>query len=101
MDGEVETYFWTRFGSAIMFSLIQDAASIGRVLVNNATSGGSYNAYPSYGTNTQAAGEQLAATALRNQVNIPPILRKNQGERVSIFVRNDLDFSDVYKLSTR
>lgn len=101
MDGEVETYFWTRFGSAIMFSLIQDAASIGRVLVNNATSGGNYNGYPSYGTNTQAAGEQLAATALRNQINIPPILRKNQGERVSIFVRNDLDFSDVYKLSTR
>jgi type IV secretion system protein VirB10 len=76
-------------------------ASIGRVLVNNATSSGSYNAYQSYRTNTHAAGEQLAATALRNQMNIPPILRKNQGERISMFVRNDLDFSDVYKLSTR
>ncbi|ODT20863.1 MAG: hypothetical protein ABS35_18940 [Kaistia sp. SCN 65-12] len=103
MDGEVETYFWTRFGTAIMFSLIQDAMAIGRSVVSNVTQpqGGTNNTYQTYGYNTQAAGQQLAQTALQSSINIPPVLKKNQGERVSIFLRNDLDFSQVYRLSTR
>ena len=103
MDGEVETYFWTRFGTAIMFSLIQDAMAIGRSVVSNVTQpqGGTNNTYQTYGYNTQAAGQQLAQTALQSSINIPPVLKKNQGERVSIFLRNDLDFGQVYRLSTR
>lgn len=103
MDGEVENYFWTRFGTAIMFSLIQDAMAIGRSVVSNVTQpqGGTNNSYQTYGYNTQASGEQLAQTALRNSMNIPPVLKKHQGERVSIFLRNDLDFSQVYRLDTR
>jgi type IV secretion system protein VirB10 len=103
MDGEVETYFWSRFGTAIMFSLIQDAMAIGRTVVNNVTAPSNSNSasYQTYGYNTQATGEQMAATALRNSMNIPPVLKKNQGERVSIFVRNDLDFSNVFRLDTR
>ncbi|MGH7121086.1 MAG: TrbI/VirB10 family protein, partial [Acetobacteraceae bacterium] len=48
----------------------------------------------------QPAAGQVANTALEAQINIPPTLKKNQGDSVSIFVARDLNFSDVYKLQT-
>lgn len=46
----------------------------------------------------QSSGNQIANTALENSINIPPTLRKNQGDSVSVFVAQDLDFSAVYRL---
>ncbi|TIL78563.1 MAG: type IV secretion system protein VirB10, partial [Mesorhizobium sp.] len=46
----------------------------------------------------QSNGGQAVDTTLRATVNIPPTLKKNQGDAVSIFVARDLDFSDVYDL---
>jgi type IV secretion system protein VirB10 len=37
--------------------------------------------------------------SLRGSVNLPPTIRKNQGELVSIFVARDLDFSTVYQVA--
>jgi len=39
---------------------------------------------------------QLAQEALKAQINIPPTITIDQGTPVSIFVRRDLDFSDLY-----
>ena len=44
--------------------------------------------------------DSVAAESLRNSVNIRPTLTKNQGELVSIFVARDLDFNQVYSVST-
>ena len=49
--------------------------------------------------NTANSGNQLAAEALRATIDIPPTLYDQQGDRVMIYVRRDLDFSDVYTLS--
>ena len=103
MDGEVETYFWTRFGAAVMFSLIQDVGAAARQLAISAATnnGGSNNTTVnagSFGSGTQSAGTQVVGDTLRNSANIAPVLRKNQGERITILLRNDLDFSKVYKL---
>jgi type IV secretion system protein VirB10 len=86
-----------------MFSLLQDAGAAARNYVSSLATNGTYNqgVSPSQvGINTQGATEQVVSTTVRNSVNIPPVLKKNQGERVSIFVRNDLDFSKVYQLQT-
>lgn len=40
----------------------------------------------------------LAQTELENTIDVPVILRKNQGEEVSVMVARDLDFSGVYRL---
>ncbi|MBS0546130.1 MAG: TrbI/VirB10 family protein [Proteobacteria bacterium] len=103
MDGEVETFFWTRYGAAVMFSLLQDAGAFARAYATYlATNGGSNSngaVNPSViGINTQSASEQTVGSTLRNSANIAPVLKKNQGERVDIFVRNDLEFSQVYAL---
>ena len=48
--------------------------------------------------NSRAAARSLAQTELENTIDVPVILRKNQGEEVSVMVARDLDFSGVYRL---
>lgn len=87
-DGEVDTRFWDRFGGALLLSLVDGGVAVaGDQLGDGATR------YYGYGA---TAGRGAAAEAVRNTVNIPPVLRKNQGEEVAIFVARDLDFSGVY-----
>ena len=51
--------------------------------------------------NTVRVPSDVAGIALQNSINLPPILRKNQGEDVGIMVAQDFDFSDVYGVSAR
>ena len=90
--GQVDRHFWERFGGAIMLSLLGD---LGQAAVNAAQHG---NGQTLTLNNTQNSTDQMAAEALRNTINIPPTLYKNQGDRVNIFVARDLDFSSVYAL---
>lgn len=87
--GEVDTRFWDRFGGALLLSLVDAGAAFAG---DQAGDGGAARYY-GYGA---TAGRGAAAEAIRNTINIPPVLRKNQGEEVSIFVARDLDFSGVY-----
>jgi len=92
-DGHIDTHFGARFGGAILISLIGD---VGNWLSNQGS--GSNNIQ----FNQTADGAQQAAVeALRNSVNIPPTLTKNQGERIGVYVARDLDFSGVYELRRR
>ena len=45
--------------------------------------------------------QQQAARELQNNINIRPVLKKNQGEEVGIFVAKDFNFADVYNLELR
>jgi type IV secretion system protein VirB10 len=98
IPGQVDTHFWTRFGGAMFISIFSD---VGQALVqlaaNQGNSGGG-NTNISL-DNTANSGNQLAAEALRATIDIPPTLYDQQGDRVMIYVRRDLDFSDVYTLS--
>ena len=89
MDGYVDTHWWERFGSAILLSIVGDATTY----VGNRLQDSDVQAQ-----NTTTAGQQAAAIAVEQSINIVPTLTKHQGELVSIFVARDLDFSDVYSL---
>lgn len=94
LGGWIDRHFWERFGGAIMISLIGD-------LGDWASRQGSRQGDNSIQFSNTANGvESAAAEALRNSINIPPTLYKNQGERVNILVARDLDFSDVYSLES-
>ncbi len=82
-DGIIDTQFWTRFGGAILLSLVDTGFESLSAIA---------------GQDTSNAAKEPAAIALENTGNVPIILRKNQGEEVAIFVSRDLDFSSVYML---
>jgi len=87
MDGRVNTFFWQRFGTALLFSLVEDAATVGAEAVGNSAS------------NTTRVPSDAASTILQQNAQIRPVLRKNQGEDVGITVAQDFDFSTVYGLA--
>lgn len=89
-DGEIDTHFWERFGSALLLSVVGDASSIGRQQLQDSSS--------IQINNTTGATNTAAGIAVEQSINIPPTLNKNQGELVNIFVARDVDFSSVYQL---
>ena len=89
VDGYVDTHWWERFGSALLLSIIGDATSY----ANSRLQDSDVDA-----ESTTSSGQQAAAIAVEQSINIPPTLVKHQGELVSIFVARDLDFSGVYSL---
>jgi type IV secretion system protein VirB10 len=91
VGGHVDNHWFERFGSALLLSVISDAAKMGTKAIQNST-----------GEQVQAgnSANQAAGIAVEQSINMPPTLHKHQGEQVSIFVARDLNFSDVYGLTT-
>ena len=91
MGGYVDYHWFKRFGNALLFSLISDGF---QYIVNTAQENNN-NGDVTY-ENTQNGMDEIIKEAMAQSGNIPPTLIKNQGERVSIFVARDLNFSQVY-----
>jgi type IV secretion system protein VirB10 len=89
VDGRVDNFFWQRFGTALLFSLVEDAATVGAEAIGNSAS------------NTTRVPSDAASTILQQNSQIKPVLRKNQGEDVGITVAQDFDFSTVYGLALK
>ncbi|OYY70548.1 type IV secretion system protein VirB10 [Sphingomonas sp. 28-63-12] len=89
VDGRVNNFFWQRFGTALLFSLVEDAATVGSEAVGN------------NGSNTTRVPSDAASTVLQQNAEIKPVLQKNQGEDVGITVAQDFDFSTVYGLALK
>ena len=90
--GYVDTHFWERFSGAILLSVIDD---VGNYISTQANKGNGDSI--SFGGTSEAAGN-ASSIALKNSINIPPTLHKNQGEHINVFVARDLDFRGVYEL---
>lgn len=95
-SGFLDTHFWKRFGGAILLSLIDD---FGTYLAHKASSNGSGDNQFQFGE-TSGTAQDAASIALKNSINIPDTLIKNQGDHISIYVARDLDFRGVYDLKT-
>lgn len=90
-DGNIDSQFWTRFGGTIMLSIVGSA--FGYVASNTGDS--------VEDTIKTDQWSELVKTELERTINVPILLRKNQGEEVAIMVSRDLDFSGVYRLRAR
>jgi len=87
--GTVDTHFWSRFGAAIMVSII-DGAVQGLVAAQE-KNGSSVVINPQ-------GGQQITQEVLRNTINIPPTVNIHQGTRIQVMVARDVDFRSVYEL---
>ncbi|WP_131120253.1 type IV secretion system protein VirB10 [Lichenihabitans psoromatis] len=120
--GFVDNHYIERFGSAIMLSLVggvsQFLSSYGQTTGNNGTGTVTTTTDPLTGliTTTQSGTQNqlnlharqiaaqnvsqtltnIAQEALKNSINIPPTIYLDQGSRIIVFVRRDLDFSSLY-----
>ena len=92
-DGDVDKHWLERVGAAIFLSTFKDLVAY--ETAKNSNGNGTTIAFPS----AQRSGEDLASQILKQSINLPPTLTKNQGERIAIVVARDLDFSDVYALT--
>lgn len=98
MDGAVDRHFWERFGGAVFLMLSGSAISAAQGAVQAALARGDNNTY----LNLQTGGVQGAvASVLRDSINIPNTVTKNQGEEIAILVTQPVDFSDAYRLRLR
>jgi len=95
VDGDLDKHWWDRIGSAFMLSMVQDA--IGYAATRGA--GNNNGTTQTYFQNTRQSGESIAAAILKDTINIPPTLSKNQGDRITVYVARDLDFTNVYAVN--
>ena len=100
LPGRVDKKFRERFGAAILLSIVGAGASYLTGYGSEAAGGAGDDAQNA----EERARETLAQTfsdmaneALNDSLRIPPTISVNQGERIFVFVRQDLDFSAQYE----
>ena len=92
--GIVDNHWWDRLGAAFLLSLVQDGIGLATAAQANTSGAQSLGIYQHSAT----TGNRMAELILQSTINIKPTLYKNQGDRGTIFVARDLDFSTVYEL---
>ena len=93
VGGWVDTRFWDRFGAAILLSIIGGGLDAATARAPGPNRGTTFNI-----AGTASAEKDVITKSMEPTINIPPVVYKNQGERVAIFVARDLDFRSVYGL---
>ena len=90
MVGEVDNHWGMRVGGAILLSVIDDALS---AAVSNLGRNHNYTV-----NNFASQSARMSEMMLKQYIDIPPTLYKNQGDLINLYVNKDIDFSKVYKL---
>lgn len=100
LTGRVDKKLRERFGAAILLSIVGVGASYLTGYGSEAAAGYSNDARNA----EELARETLAQTfsdmanqALGDSLRVPPTISVSQGERIFVFVRQDLDFSAMYE----
>lgn len=79
LQGDVNTHFFSRFGSAMLLSVIGGLTTV--------ASGGA--------SVILGGGESAASTALQQDGQRPPTVRVRMGEPIRVYTARDLDFSQA------
>lgn len=96
LPGYVDSRWMKRIGGAFLLSVIKDA--IGYYTAKE-SSGGSIGGQVYQ--NTSDSGKRISEIVLNESIKARPILYKNHGDPISIYVARDLDFSSVYTVGRR
>lgn len=100
LTGHVDKKFRERFGAAILLSIVGAGASYLTGYGSEAAAGDSDDAQEAEELARETIAEtfsDMANQALGDSLRIPPTISVSQGERIFVFVRQDLDFSAMYE----
>jgi type IV secretion system protein VirB10 len=97
LDGEINRHLWKKIGGIIGMSVIQTAVGAGGQALSNATQRSNGNTNLNFNT-FQNSGQTAADELMRQWVEIPDVLLRNQGKNCSIYVVRDLDMHGAYQL---
>jgi type IV secretion system protein VirB10 len=100
LTGHVDNKFRERFGAAILLSIVGGGASYLTGYGSQGASGDSDDAENAEEIARSTIAEtfsDMANQALGDSLRIPPTISVSQGERIFVFVRQDLDFSPMYE----
>lgn len=89
ITGKIDRFFWQRFGTALLFSVLDTGGQIAGQAVS-----------PQGSTVFRTPGD-TTSQVLQDSQQIRPIVRVNQGTELAITVAKDFDFSQVYGLNLR
>lgn len=93
--GWIDDHYFKRFSGALMVGMIPDVmAGISNNAVNK-------DRNTDYTQNSREAFAEMAKETLKNSINIPPTLYKNQGEIITLITHQDIDFSSIYQLKMK
>lgn len=108
LTGRINTHFWRNLGNAFMVSLVGSTAdatgdSIGKAIGKKldkilGNPQGSSEIDISSGSSSSGSPSDVAMKSLDQIGKTVPTITKHQGDRVTIFVARDIDFSNVYTL---
>lgn len=88
LGGDVDTRFFERFGASLLLSIIDGGIAAG---VSAASNEHSTNVAVSTGNGFSNAAD----IALKNSIDIKPRITINQGTKIKVFLKQDLDFSSL------
>lgn len=98
--GFVDKHYLERFGAASVLSIVGGVSSFIAGLNSNGSSSSSSSTSDDAQTQAQQTISQtmaeMANTALKDSIDIPPTIHIDQGTQIMVFVRRDLDFSELY-----
>jgi type IV secretion system protein VirB10 len=89
IPGEVDTHFWARFGNALLMDVALAMVQLPQAALTSrqpGTTNLNFNA---------GSSEGVVSEVLRNSVNIPPTLRRNQGEDVMLLIIQPIQIGEV------
>jgi type IV secretion system protein VirB10 len=89
LPGTVDRHFWERFGAAMLVSVVEGVVQA--AVQSSRSNSGAVVVNPS-------STQDVLTEVLKNTINIPPTVRKQQGDRIQVLVARDLDFRAVYDL---
>jgi type IV secretion system protein VirB10 len=100
VPGHLDNRWGARIGAAFLLSFVKDitVAIINKQTQASANGGTSVSVQTAPGQNTLSASSQLAEEVIKQTIKVRPRLTINEGDRISIYVARDLDFSPVYAL---
>jgi type IV secretion system protein VirB10 len=89
LTGDVNRHWWTRFGNAILITVIDGLV---QAAAENRGSNNSITLNPS-------TSSDVVEEVLRDSLRTRPTIEKPQGDRIQVFVARYVDFRSVYRLT--